>query len=305
MAAAVEKCSHHPLARAVTSTAEKRRLPSYKAEHVINNPGTGIEALVHGQKITVGASTPEESNLLQEQHPDTSGLEKLLSVKVNNSLLGFIHLREELRPEVPEVVKSLQKTGITEIHLLSGDRQKAAQRVAERAGISHYAGEMLPEDKLRFLKDIQNKNKSVAMVGDGVNDAPSLVTANVGIAMGVMGTDAAIESADIALMADDLSKLPFLFSMGKQTVKTIHYNIFFALFFNLLALIASGSGLLNPVTGAITHNIGSILVVLNSALLLRFTGKNTPLTDKPIIKLIPKLSQTHKQIPEQMPVKKS
>lgn len=115
--------------------------------------------------------------------------------------------------------------------------------------------------------------------------------------MGVMGTDAAIESADIALMADDLTKLPYLFSLGKQTVKTIHYNIFFALFFNLVALIASGSGLLTPVTGAIIHNIGSILVVVNSAQLLRFTGKS------PMLK-IHKHKQLHKKISEQMPAKK-
>ena len=303
-AAAVEKCSLHPLAKAVTALAEKRKLPLYKAENISNLPGKGIEAIVNNQKIFVGSPTPEELTLLKKQYPETMDLEKILSVKQKDSLLGFIHLREELRPEVSEVVHSLRQTGLTQIHLLSGDRQQAVQIVAENCGISHYTGEMLPEDKLNFLKNIQKKNSRVAMVGDGVNDAPSLVTANVGIAMGVMGTDAAIESADIALMADDLTRLPFLFLLGKQTVKTIHYNIFFALFFNLLALVASGSGLLNPVTGAITHNIGSILVVVNSALLLRFTGKSPILPDKETSNGIHKHKQMNNKISKRMPAKK-
>ena len=286
MAAAVEKCSTHPLARAVASAAEERKLPSYKAENVTNYTGKGMEALVLEKKIFVGSPTPSELALLKKQSSATKHLDKALSVKENGSLLGFIHLQEELRPGVPEIIDSLRKTGITEIQLLSGDLQQAAQRVAEKTGIPNYSGEMLPENKLLFLKEIQKKNKSVAMVGDGVNDAPSLVTANVGIAMGVMGTDAAIESADIALMADDLERLPFLFRLGKQTVKTIHYNIFFALFFNLAALIASGSGMLNPVTGAITHNIVSIFVVINSALLLKFSGEKPGLTGKNIHKQV-------------------
>ncbi|UNC93106.1 heavy metal translocating P-type ATPase [Candidatus Contubernalis alkaliaceticus] len=292
-AAAVEKCSLHPLAKAVTASAKKRNLTLHKAENIINLPGAGIEAQVESHKIFVGSPTPEELNLLTEQYFEIMDLEKILSVKENDSLLGFIHLREELRPEVPAVINSLKKTEISQIYMLSGDRQQAVCTTAEKAGIINFMGDMLPEDKLVFLRNIQEKNAQVAMVGDGVNDAPSLVTANVGIAMGVMGTDAAIESADIALMGDDLTKLPFLFLLGKQTVKTIHYNIFFALFFNLLALIASGSGLLNPVTGAITHNIGSILVVVNSALLLRFSEK------KPV--LIHKYSQ--KQVSRQVPVK--
>ncbi len=222
---------------------------------------------------------PEKASLLRL---GTKHSEKALSAKENGSLLGFIHIQEEIRPGVHEVIGSLEKTGISEIHLLSGDRQQAVQKVAEKTGIPHCSGEMLPEDKLRFLKKIQKKNNSVAMVGDGVNDAPSLVTANVGIAMGVMGTDTAIESADIALMADDLERLTFLFRLGKQTVKTIHSNIFFALFFNLAALIASGSGMLTPVTGAITHNIGSIFVVVNSALLLKFSGEKPELTGQKI-----------------------
>jgi Cd2+/Zn2+-exporting ATPase len=155
--------------------------------------------------------------------------------------------------------------------MLTGDDYGVAVHIAGGCGIKEFWAGLLPEQKLNHIKELQKSGHKVAMIGDGINDAPSLAAADIGIAMGAMGTDVAMEAADIALMGDDLAKLPYLLQLGKSTVKTINFNIAFAVIFNLLALLASGAGLLSPVMGAITHNVGSVLVVLNSARLIKFS----------------------------------
>ena len=155
--------------------------------------------------------------------------------------------------------------------MITGDDHGVAAQIAQKVGITDYYSGVLPEELLEQVKSLQQKGFKVAMVGDGINDAPSLAAADIGISMGAMGTDAAIDAADVALMGDDITKVPYFLNLGKLTVKTIKSNILFAMVFNVLALVASGTGLLGPVSGALAHNVGSIIVILNSARLIKTT----------------------------------
>ncbi len=163
------------------------------------------------------------------------------------------------------MVQDLRTLGIQRIGLLSGDHEKAARPVADSVGLTDAWAELKPEDKLQMIEDFQAKGEVVLYVGDGINDAPALARANAGIAMGAVGTDVALETADIVLMNDDISKLPFLVQLSRRMLKTIKWNIAFGMIFNAVAVLASGGGLLTPIMGAVVHNIGSVLVVLSSA----------------------------------------
>jgi Cd2+/Zn2+-exporting ATPase len=264
-AASAEKYSSHPLARAIVKEAEQRQLKLSTPQHYKDLPGMGVEATIRGKKYTVG-SLPEylQHSLSEEMRPEN----KAVAVWEDEQPIGLIYLEEELRPGVHTVAKQLHALGIAKIQLLTGDAQKFANKIAAKAGIGEVFSNILPEQKLELVKKLQKDGHKVAMVGDGINDAPSLAAADLGISMGAMGTKAALEAADVALMGDDISKVPYLLQLGKLTVRTIRFNILFAVVFNLLALIASGSGLLNPVSGAVAHNIGSVFVIVNSARLI-------------------------------------
>jgi Cd2+/Zn2+-exporting ATPase len=189
--------------------------------------------------------------------------------------MGEILVEDRIRPGALRMIESLQENGLKSIQMLTGDDHGRAAHIAGLVGIKEFYAGLLPEQKLNHIRDLQAFGCKVAMIGDGINDAPSLAAADVGIAMGAMGTDVAVEAADIALMNDDLTKLPYLFRLSRSTIRIIQFNIAFAVIFNALALIASGSGWLNPIWGAITHNIGSLLVVLNSARLIRLRADTT------------------------------
>lgn len=263
MAASAEKYSRHPLAVAIVSAAKEKNLMLHEPLHYRDLPGLGIEAQVCGKKIFVGRSVEHAPFAREEETART------VSVYEDNIPIGDIFLDEEIRRSAAEGISSLRKRGVERIQMLTGDNPFIAARVAKMTGIKKYFAGLLPAQKLELVRQMQQSGCKVAVVGDGVNDAPSLAAADIGIAMGVMGTDAAIDAADIALMGDDITKVPFLLGLGKLTVRTINFNIFFALAFNAMALAASGAGLLNPVTGAIAHNIGSIVVIANSAWLLK------------------------------------
>ncbi|HCF51212.1 MAG TPA: cadmium-translocating P-type ATPase, partial [Syntrophomonas sp.] len=169
------------------------------------------------------------------------------------------------------VIENLGKIGIKKIALLTGDGFAAASGISKQAGIEEFYTTLLPGQKLEYIRGLQQQNYKVAMVGDGINDAPSLAAADIGIAMGAMGTDVALDAADIALMNDELDKIPFSLRLGKTTLNTVNFNIAFAMVFNFLAIIGSGLGYLHPISGAVVHNIGSVFVVINSARLIRKT----------------------------------
>ncbi len=283
VAAAAEKFSKHPLSLAITAAAKERNLAMRDMESYRTIPGLGIEAVSGTKTIFVGRLSLAETRLLSEAGKDRPGHrllseagkdrpglpsgdgEKVLAVKENDRMIGFILIGDRLRPQARGLAASLAGVGIKKVEMLTGNSSAAADYIAEAAGIKEYYPGLLPQDKLERIQALQANGYRVAMVGDGVNDALSLTAANVGLAMGGMGTDIAMEAADVTLMGDNLSLIPYLLALGRSTIKTINLNIIFAVFFNLTALIVSGYGLLNPIQGAIVHNIGSILVVVNSA----------------------------------------
>jgi Cd2+/Zn2+-exporting ATPase len=270
-AASVEKYSTHPLARAILEAADQKNMVLSDPTQYKNIPGKGVEAIVKDKKYTVGSIQGEKlQKLLWDSNQANGNLDqKSVAVWENSTPIGIIYFEEEIRNGNNMLVKELAAAGISKIQMITGDDQKIAAQIAEKVGITEYYSGVLPAEKLEQVKKLQQKGFKVAMVGDGVNDAPSLAAANVGISMGAMGTDAAIEAADIALMGDDLTKVPYFFNLGRLTAKTIKFNIFFATIFNILALAASGIGFLTPVTGALAHNIGSVIVVINSARLIK------------------------------------
>lgn len=263
-AATAERYSEHPLASAILDAAGQKGLLPGEPSDFHQVPGRGIEAMVDGKRVFVGRA--------KKTVVTTKGAEKdgaCLVVQVDGRTAGHLFIADDIRPGALSLVTELRRLGLQKVLLLSGDSEPATAYVAKVSGIEDYAAGLLPEEKLARIRELQQSGFKVAMVGDGVNDAPSLAAADIGVAMGVIGTDVAMESADVALMGDDLTKVPYVLERGQVTLRTINFNIGFAFIFNLLALVASGMGYLTPILGAIVHNVGSVLVVLNSARLIR------------------------------------
>ncbi|MBO5111508.1 MAG: cation-translocating P-type ATPase, partial [Clostridia bacterium] len=180
--------------------------------------------------------------------------------------LGIVALSDVLRPDAAQMVARLKGMDTAAV-LLTGDNAMAADYFASKVGISEICAELLPEEKVDRVADLQKSGRTVCMIGDGVNDAPALKTADVGVAMGSMGSDIAVEAADVALMSDDITKIPYLKRLARATVKTIKFSIALSMGINFLAVALSVLGVLNPTTGALVHNAGSCFVVLIAALL--------------------------------------
>ena len=209
----------------------------------------------------------EESENLQSTL-DTLRYEGKASIIVglNGRTVGVIGLSDMIREDAGDMIEALHKLD-TETILLTGDHKETADYFASKVGIKDVRGELLPEDKLTAIEDIKKSGRQVCMIGDGVNDAPALKASDVSVAMGTMGSDVAIDAADVALLGDDIGKIPYLKRLSNSTLFTIRFNIALSMCINAVAIICSVLGLLNPVTGAIVHNAGSCLVVLNAALL--------------------------------------
>jgi copper-(or silver)-translocating P-type ATPase/heavy metal-(Cd/Co/Hg/Pb/Zn)-translocating P-type ATPase len=267
LAASAERYSEHPIARAILKTAQEAGCILSEPVNFRQIVGKGIEAMVAGKLVFVGAVSegdPAYEKISNEDHWGT-----ILMVKQSEQIIGYLAVSDQIRADVRVVIDTLGQIGIKKIALLTGDGFAAASGIAKEAGIEEFYITLLPEQKLEYIRGLQQQNYKVAMVGDGINDAPSLAAADIGIAMGAMGTDVALDAADIALMNDELDKIPFSLKLGRATLNTINFNIAFAMVFNSLAIIGSGLGYLHPISGAIVHNIGSVFVVINSALLLR------------------------------------
>jgi Zn2+/Cd2+-exporting ATPase len=272
-AACVEQNSTHPLARAVLKAAQDARISLESAENQLTEIGRGVKGCVDGCQVQVGNflisensnSFPEE---LKKEHERIlkNGATPLL-VYQDNVAIGLIAVSDPIRPDAKETLENLKSSGIVKIGILSGDHEQSVKIIAEKAGATDFGFSMQPKDKLEAIRKIQmeNNGRKVIFIGDGINDAPALAMAYVGIAMGAKGTEVALETSDIALMNDDISRLPFLIRLGKRMVLTIKVNIVLGLTFNLIAVLAGGSGYLSPITGAVVHNVGSVLVVFSSA----------------------------------------
>ncbi|MCD8202561.1 MAG: cation-translocating P-type ATPase [Prevotella sp.] len=236
-------------------------------------PGKGITAEIDGKTILCGKSTFLTENGIYIDDNVRTTLDKLRNegkasvlTAVDGKCVGLLALSDVIRPTAKDMVAELNGMGVETV-MLTGDNIQAANYLASQIGIKNIRAELLPSEKVTSVTDIQKDGKMVCMIGDGVNDAPALKTADVGVAMGSMGSDIAIDSADIALMGDDISKIPYLKRLSNAVIHSIKLNITISMCINFVAITLSLLGLLNPVTGALVHNAGSVLVVLNAALL--------------------------------------
>lgn len=273
LAASAESKSEHPLGKAIVEAARVKNLLLKTPKAFSMSGGKGITAILEGQTVLCGSE-----RYLQEHHISVSdavnarlqGLREQgkasILVAQNGTCIGILALSDVMRETAPEMVRRLSQMG-TRTVLLTGDNQKTDDYFAKQAGITEVRAELLPEEKVRSIAALQEEGRAVCMIGDGVNDAPALKTASVGVAMGGMGSDIAVEAADIALMSDDISKIPYLKRLSNATVNTIKFSITLSMCINAVAVTCSVLGILNPTTGALVHNAGSCLVVLIAALL--------------------------------------
>ena len=271
LTASCEKLSEHPLAKAVVNNAKELKIDIEEPKDFKMYPGKGVSCKnSYGQIYAGNSKFIKENNIEVNVDDSISQLKNegkaSIIVALDGEVVGLIGLTDVIREDSKSMIESLHELG-TDCILLTGDNTETANYFASQVGISKVHGNLLPQEKLDWIEKLKNEDKQVCMIGDGVNDAPALKTANVSVAMGSMGSDVAIEAADIALLGDDIGKIPYLKKLSNSTLFTIKANIAMSMTINAVAIICSVLGLLNPVTGAIVHNAGSCLVVLNAALL--------------------------------------
>jgi len=280
LACIAEKYSEHPLARAVLAAGREKGLSQEEPEHFTSSAGKGVEATWKGDRIQVGrlslfgdqesAGTVQIGQALARQ--SEQGRTAVL-VALNDVVIGLLAIADEIRPEMPSAIRALKETGVKRITMLTGDHPQVAAAVARAIGVDDFQAELLPEQKQAFVKTCQAAGQVVGMVGDGVNDAPALALADVGIAMGAAGTDVAIETADVTLMNDDLSGVAEFMWMSSKVLRRIKLNIFFSMIYNVIGLTLSIFGLMTPIIAVIFQEAGCVTVVVSSTLLLWAKGR--------------------------------
>lgn len=273
LVASAESKSEHPLGKAIVSYAIKNKIEIKECKNFKMKSGKGIYAEIENRKIYCGNEKFLQENGINLYENIQNKLQKLQNngkasviIAENMQCIGIIALSDILRKETKDIINELSKLNISTI-LLTGDNQNTANYFAQKIGIKNVKANLLPEEKVKIISDIQKEGKKICMIGDGINDAPSLKQADVGISMGVIGSDISVEASDIALMRDDITKIPYLKKLANATVKTIHFSITLAMLINFVAIIFSAMGILNPTTGALVHNAGSCFVILIATLL--------------------------------------
>jgi Cd2+/Zn2+-exporting ATPase len=263
------------LAKAVSEKAEALGLTIPHPHAFENFRGKGVKVQWDSKTIIVGRAELLKDEGIDLPGParqfveakESEGMTSLL-VTVDRRPLGTIFISDTLRSDARTAVDKIKGEGVSEIWILTGDNEKVAANIAKELGVSYEAG-LYPEEKVQRVKEWKRKGRVVAMVGDGVNDAPALAAADIGIAMGAVGTDVAIETADIALMTDELQKLPEVIRLSRKALRVIKENIIFAIMFNTVLIFLSANGWMSMILGAILHQGSSLLVILNSMRLLR------------------------------------
>ena len=275
VAASAEQMSKHPAARALQQVAKEANLTLPVTDQFQETPGKGVTAFVNAAKVMVGRDTYLKENNIDITNVSDPALHEeqgfsTLYVAKDSKCIGWIGLKDKTRPEARQAVKELLGSGIKRVTMLTGDREEVASRVAAELGCTDFMAHCLPQDKLAIVEQIKNDGHIVAVVGDGINDAPALAAGDLGIAMGAAGSDVAINSASIALMSDDLSRLPFLVHLSRKTTRIINWNLFFGILFIILGVAAAAAAWLPAIYAAILHFAGSLIVVFNSARLVRY-----------------------------------
>jgi Cd2+/Zn2+-exporting ATPase len=274
IAASAEKYSNHPTAKALAQIASEAGVPLAEPQNFAETAGRGVKAEVGGAKILVGRAQWLKDNGVIEDFVKSVDLNEtegwsLIFVARDGKCIGWVGLQDQTRAEAKVSLAELKEAGVRRVAMVSGDRQPVATRVAAEIGCEEAQGECLPQNKVEFVRSIKSKGYKVAVVGDGVNDAPALAAGDIGIAMGAAGSEVAIHSATIALMNNDLRRLPFLAKLSRSTRAVINQNFLFGVLFIIVGLTAASFGYLNPIVAAILHNVGSLIVIFNSARLVR------------------------------------
>ena len=273
-AAAAERLSEHPLGKAIVKSYGKEVLTASDFHMEL---GEGVSAVIDDKTVyagndkLLGRAGLSVTNTSEAEAYVNDG-STVIYIAIDNNLAGYIVLSDTLRSEASDMIQKTKSLGITPV-LLTGDHENAASFIAGNLGIRDVTANCLPEDKLKAIASLQKNGDSVCMIGDGINDAPALKKANVGIAMGGVGSDIAVDAADIALVDDEIKELPHLLALSKRMMTTIKINLTFSMTLNFLAITLAITGLLGPVIGALVHNAGSVLVIINSAFLLKWRKK--------------------------------
>jgi Cd2+/Zn2+-exporting ATPase len=279
-AATAEQDSRHPVARAVTEMARRANVPLERPEAFEEVAGRGVAATVGGRRLMVGrpswlasavAGLPaaDTEALAHVQSADESAGMSVLAVVRDDRLLGWIGLEDNARPEAAEAVDRLRRLGIDRLVILTGDRRSVAEKVAAQMHFSEFKAEVLPHEKLEMVDELKARGHRVAVIGDGVNDAPALAAGDISIAMGAAGSDVAINSASIALLNSNLNRIPFLVELSRRTISVIRQNMIVGILFIVAFLGLAGAGYVSPVAAAALHIVSGLIVVFNSARLVR------------------------------------
>ena len=277
LAASAEQLSEHPLGKAIVSCGRKSGAVLATAEEFEMLPGRGVCARIDGKSILAGKAALLLEHGVEMTMPGEAGDYigrgcTVTYVAADSEFIGFLALSDTLREESAATISALTELGVQPV-LLTGDHENAAASIAGQLHIGEVRANCLPEDKLRYIGEYQEKGLPVCMIGDGVNDAPALKKADIGIAMGGVGSDTAVDAADIALVDDEVKELPHLLALSKRMMTTIKLNMTFSMTLNFVAITLAIIGTLNPVVGALIHNAGSVLVITNSAFLLNWRKK--------------------------------
>ena len=279
-AAAAELRSEHPLGKAVVRCYRKiseKEIPSAESFQML--PGRGVRANIGGREVLAGNMELLDAQGAVIKSSAYDAAERylyegctIIYLSIDGVLAGLLALADTLRPESAKMIAQIKRIGIVPV-LLTGDHENAARYIANQLSIDEMCANCLPEDKLNYIDASQKIQKQVCMIGDGINDAPALKIACVGIAMGGVGSDIAVDAADIALVNDDIKEIPHLLRLAKRMMLTIKCNLTFSMTLNFIAIVLAMTGILDPVFGALVHNAGSVLVIINSAVLLKWRKK--------------------------------
>ena len=274
-AAAVEQMSKHPVAQAIVRIARRARVPMSHPLEFKESAGKGVAGIVDGKTLLVGRRTwlAEQGAVVpaadEPALTEPEGLSTLYVAR-DGKILGWVGLEDRTRPEARRAMDQLREMGIRELVMVTGDRWSVARRVAKEMGCSEVQAEVLPADKLELVAALKQKGHTVAVIGDGVNDAPALAAGDLSVAMGAAGSDVAINSASIALMNNDLERLPFLIRLSRRTIAVVHQNLLFGILFITVLEGLGAAGVIKPILGAVLHFVAATVVIFNSARLVRF-----------------------------------
>jgi Cd2+/Zn2+-exporting ATPase len=277
--ASAERSSEHPLAKAIIKEATERGLELNTPENFESLAGHGISAVVDGKLVSIGEKMLEEKNISLDG-AELGGIEAskaegytVIPVAVDGRVAGFINVADTVRPESVKAMEDLRKLGITKTLLITGDSRIVGETVGRGLGVSETYTEVLPERKLAIIRELQSEGHKVAYIGDGVNDAPALAAADVGIAMGSVGTAVAMETADVVLLTDEIGQVPYLIELSQAAMVNIRTNIIISITIVLGSVAASALGIIGPVIGAIMHEVAAVPVIANAATLIGWKSK--------------------------------